>query len=139
MAESRFSLGIETFRKVDPESASTLVDNLKDISPELARFTIEFGYGDVMSRPGLDLQSRELLTIAMLGAMGNAPLQLETHINGALTVGASMEQIVEVILQIAVFAGFPAAYNAIMAATKVFRSRKSPRPSSGEDAASVPR
>jgi 4-carboxymuconolactone decarboxylase len=71
-----------------------------------------------MSRPGLDRRSRQLATIAALTALGHAP-QLEVHIRGALNVGCTRQEIVEVILQMAVYAGFPAAINALNVAREV--------------------
>lgn len=122
----RIARGMHVFRQIDPDTAEKLMDMTHAISPELGEFTIAFGYGDVMSRPGLDLHTRELLNIAMLGAMGTAPYQLEMHIKGALNVGVARKEIVEVILQLAAFAGFPAAYNAFMAAKKIFGDNHEP-------------
>ena len=76
-----------------------------------------------MSRPGLDLRSRQFATVAALTAMGTAAPQLKVHIAGALNVGCRPAEIVEVILQMAVFAGFPAAINALNLAREVFRER----------------
>jgi 4-carboxymuconolactone decarboxylase len=94
---------------------------LKDIAPDLAEWIIAFCYGDVLSRPGLDLRSRQFSTVAALTAMGTAVPQLKVHIEGALNVGCRPEEIVEVILQMAVYAGFPAAINGINAAREVFK------------------
>jgi 4-carboxymuconolactone decarboxylase len=90
----------------------------------LANWIIEFAYGEVLSRGKLNLKTRQLATVAALTAMGTAPLQLKAHIDGALNVGCVQEEIVEVILQMAVYAGFPAALNAISSAKEVFQNRK---------------
>jgi 4-carboxymuconolactone decarboxylase len=79
--------------------------------------------GDIYSRPGLDLKSREIATVAMLITLGNAEPQLKFHINGVLNV-CSRKEIVEVIIQMAVHAGFPAALNAISLARMVFQERE---------------
>ena len=100
---------------------------MKDVAPDLARYVIEFPFGDVYSRPGLDLKSREIATVAALTALGNAAPQLKVHIHGALNVGCSREEIVEIIIQMAVYAGFPAALNGIFAAREVFRERDEKR------------
>jgi len=104
-------------------TGAAVVESLKDLAPDLAQWIIEFSYGDVMSRPGLDLRSRQFATVAALTAMGTSAPQLKVHIAGALNVGCQPAEIVEVILQMAVFAGFPAAINALNLAREVFRER----------------
>lgn len=103
-----------------------MIDGLKDIAPELADWIIKFSYGDVLSRPQINLKSRQLATVAALTAMGTATPQLKVHIQGALNVGCKKEEIVEVILQMAVFAGFPAAINGINASREVFEKEEKP-------------
>ena len=93
---------------------------LADIAPDFATYVIEFPFGDIYSRPGLDLRSREIATIAALTALGNASPQLKVHIQAGLNVGLSREEITEVIMQMAVYAGFPAALNGLFAAKAVF-------------------
>jgi 4-carboxymuconolactone decarboxylase len=93
---------------------------LADIAPDFARYVIEFPFGDIYSRPGLDLRSREVATIAALTALGNAVPQLKVHIEAGLNVDLSRNEIVEVIMQMSVYAGFPAAVNGPFAAKEVF-------------------
>ena len=96
---------------------------LSDIAPDFARYLIEFPFGDIYSRPGLDLRSREIATIAALTAMGNAAPQLKVHIEAGLNVGLSRDEITETIMQMSVYAGFPAALNGLFAAKEVFAAR----------------
>ncbi|TMD99604.1 MAG: carboxymuconolactone decarboxylase family protein [Chloroflexi bacterium] len=96
---------------------------LQDIAPALGRFTVEFGYGDVLSGPALGLKPRQLCTVAALAALGNAAPQLRYHIHGTLNVGWSPREIVEVLILVTVYAGFPAALNGISAAREVFEQR----------------
>jgi 4-carboxymuconolactone decarboxylase len=100
-----------------------VIEALAPIAPDFARYLIEFPFGDIYSRPALDLKTREIATIAALAALGNAQPQLKVHIEGALNVGCSREEIVEVFMQMAVYAGFPAALNALFAAREVFAAR----------------
>lgn len=109
--------------QIDGAQGEAVVDALKEISPDFADFLIEFPFGDVYSRPGLDLKSREIATVAALAAMGTAAPQLRVHIHGALNVGCSRQEIVEVMIQLAVYAGFPAALNGLFAAKEVFAQR----------------
>jgi len=123
MSEDRYERGWEKLREVDGEAGERVIESLKDIAPDLGRYTIEFPFGDVYSRQGLDLKSREIATIAALTALGNAQPQLKVHIHGALNVGCTREEVIEVIIQMAVYAGFPAALNGMFAAKEVFKER----------------
>jgi 4-carboxymuconolactone decarboxylase len=123
MDKDRYTRGLEKLKEIDGEAGERVIQSLKDIAPDLARYVIEFPFGDVYSRPGLDLKSREIATVAALTALGNAASQLKVHIHGALNVGCSREEIVEIIIQMVVYAGFPAALNGIFAAREVFRER----------------
>ena len=120
---ARFLRGSEKLREIDGEAGQRVLDALRPIAPDFARYLIEFGFGDIYSRPGLDLKSREIATVAALTALGNATPQLKVHVHGALNVGCSREEIVETMMQIALYAGFPAALNALFAAQEVFKER----------------
>ncbi|MBI4782404.1 MAG: carboxymuconolactone decarboxylase family protein [Oscillatoriophycideae cyanobacterium NC_groundwater_1537_Pr4_S-0.65um_50_18] len=116
----RYQQGWQKLAEVDGHAGEQVIESLKEIAPDLARYIIEFPFGDIYSRPGLDLKSREIATVAALTAMGNAQPQLKVHIHGALNVGCTRKEVVEVIIQMAVYAGFPAALNGIFAAKEVF-------------------
>ncbi len=120
----RFRRGWARLQEVDGEAGARVVSGLEGLAPDLARYIIEFGFGDVYSRPGRDLRSRELATVAMLAALGTARPQLEVHLHGALNVGCTRAEIVEVLIQMGLYAGFPAALNAVEAARKVFAERE---------------
>jgi 4-carboxymuconolactone decarboxylase len=121
--DDRRSRGLRTLEAITGGDGEDVVRNLRDIAPEFADWILDFSYGDVMARPGLDWRSRQLATIAALTAMGTAQPQLKVHLNGALNVGCKPREIVEVILQMAVYAGFPAAINALNIAREVFEER----------------
>jgi 4-carboxymuconolactone decarboxylase len=123
MESERFERGWKKLQEVDGEAGTKVIESLKDIAPDLGRYTIEFPFGDIYSRPGLDLRSREIAVVAALTALGNAAPQLRVHINGALNVGVSREEVVEIIMMMAVYAGFPAALNGMAAAKEVFAER----------------
>ena len=123
MDDTRFRRGMETVRKIDAENAGRLEAALSDIAPDLYRYIIEFAFGDVISRPGLDLRTREIATVSALTALGNAQPQLRVHLNAALNAGCTRAEIVEVLMQMAVYAGIPAALNALYLAKEVFAER----------------
>lgn len=116
----RYERGLAKLREVDGEAGERVMQSLDGIAPDFARYLIEFPFGDIYSRPGLDLRSREIAVVAALTALGNAAPQLQVHIRGALNVGVSRTEIVETIMQMAVYAGFPAALNGLVAAREVF-------------------
>jgi 4-carboxymuconolactone decarboxylase len=115
--------GMRAMADITGEAGFAVLDSLRDIAPDLADWVVDFSYGDVLSRPGLDRRTRQLATVAALTALGNAQPQLRAHIQGAFNVGCRAEDIVEVILQMAVFAGFPAAINALAVAREVATAR----------------
>jgi len=121
--ETRYERGLRKLSEIDGEQGERIVAGLADIAPDFARYLIEFPFGDIYARPGLDLKTREIATVAALTAMGTAPPQLKVHIHGALTVGCSRVELTGAIMQMAVFAGFPAALNGLAAAKAVFAER----------------
>ena len=121
--DSRYERGWRKLREIDGAAGERVVASLGDIAPDFARYLIEFPFGDIYSRPQLDLKSREIAVVAALTALGNAAPQLKVHIHGALNVGCSREEVVEIIMQMAVYAGFPAALNGLAAAKDVFAQR----------------
>ncbi|MFU0851852.1 carboxymuconolactone decarboxylase family protein [Kluyvera cryocrescens] len=120
MPSERFITGQKMLQQVDGKGGDAVVESLKDIAPDFAHYLLEFPFGDIYARPGLDLRSREIATVAALTALGNATPQLKVHIAAALHVGLTEEEIIEVIMQMAVYAGFPAALNGLFAAKEVF-------------------
>jgi 4-carboxymuconolactone decarboxylase len=119
-ADDRFDRGLRALSEIDGRGGQKVIDSLADIAPDFSRYLIEFPFGDIYSRQGLDRRSREVATIAALTALGNAAPQLKVHIQAGLNVGLSRDEIVETIMQMAVYAGFPAALNGLFAAKEVF-------------------
>lgn len=126
VTENRYQRGLEKLHEIDGEAGERVLQSLEDIAPDFARYLIEFPFGDIYSRPGLDLKSREIAVVAALTALGNATPQLKVHIQGALNVGVSRTEIIETIMQMAVYAGFPAALNGLFAAKEVFAQGEMP-------------
>ena len=123
MESQNYIRGLEKLREIDGHAGERVIETLKDIAPDLARYVIEFGFGDIYSRGILSLKEREIATVSALVALGNAQPQLNVHIHGALNVGCTRQEIVEIMIQMAVYAGFPAALNGTFAAKEVFAER----------------
>lgn len=118
--ETRYELGLATMRKMFGPGIDLPLKDLAEASPSLARVLVEFPFGDIYTRSTLDLKTREMLTVAALTVLGFPQAELKDHIRGALNVGCTRDQILEIILQMAVYAGFPAALEAVKSASSVF-------------------
>ena len=124
MSNQRYVQGLAKLTEIDGEAGEKVIRSLADICPDLGKYIIEYPFGDIYQREGLDLKTRELATVAALTALGHCQPQLNVHINGALNVGCTPQEIVEVILQMSVYAGFPAALNGMFVAKTVFSERE---------------
>jgi 4-carboxymuconolactone decarboxylase len=185
VGRDRHERGLQALERLGGPDAAAPIVAASDIAPDLVRFAIDFAFGEVLWRPGLDVKTRELCTVAALSALGHAPqlkwhadaavhvgaqqgeidevkriarayvrpqgggaeghgpldaitrelatvavltalgnqpAALKHHLRGAISAGASREQIVHVLEQMAVYAGFPAALNGVAAAREVFTS-----------------
>jgi len=141
--QRRFEHGKTVLDAVDGETGASVVEALADISPELGHQVVAWAFGEVYARPGLEPRDRQLVTLGMLTALGGCEPQLDVHINAALNVGLTPQEIIEALLHSAVYCGFPRALNATFAAKKVFEERgllpvTSPDSPSSTERASVP-
>ena len=118
--ESRYDRGLAKMREMFGTGIDSALTSLAATSPDLVRCLVEFPFGDIYPRPGLDLKTREMLTVAALTVLGYPQAELKDHIRGALKVGCTQDEILEIILQMAVYAGFPAALEAVKTAAAVF-------------------
>lgn len=117
--ETRYARGAAVQAQLDPDIGRQVTESLADIAPDFARLTIEFPFGDIYSRPGLDLRSRQIATIAALCAMG-CDRQLVVHCRFARNIGISRDEVVEIVMQMAVYAGWPRAMNGLRAVREAF-------------------
>lgn len=106
---TRFERGLKKLAEVDGKAGEEVVASLGD----LGRYIVEFAFGDIYSREGLSLREREIATVAMLTVMGGREPQLRVHLNAALNVGLTAEEIEEIIIQTVPYGGFPTAINAL--------------------------
>ena len=120
---TRYERGLAKLLETYGEQAGAFLSFLGDVAPDLGTYVVEFVFGDLDCPPGLDLKSREIVTLAALIATRKASPQLRAHICAALDSGCSEQEVVEIIMQMAIYAGFPAALNGIQAAREVFQER----------------
>jgi 4-carboxymuconolactone decarboxylase len=119
----RAERGAAYMATLDPGLEGALRKGMAPVAPDFADMMVEFGYGEMMSRAGLDPKNRQFVTLGALTALGHPVDQLRGHINGALSVGVTPAEIVEALMQVALYAGFPAATNALRVAKRVFADR----------------
>lgn len=116
--------GKALFEKLHGEhSGAQMLEALQDVCPDHVGHVFEWAFGGIMARPGLDLLTRQYLLIASCTTLGHATPQLRAHIEAALEIGATKEQVAEVILQMLFYAGGAATSNALRIAGEVFRAR----------------
>ena len=119
---SRYEKGKKVIEDIQQRSVEEIFGELEDIAPDLSRFVIEFPYSEIYTRDEVDLKTREICTVAALTVLGTVP-QLKDHINAALNVGNSPTEIVEIIMQMCAYCGFPKSINGVVAAKEVFTER----------------
>lgn len=122
-AESRYSRGLRAFSEFMGGEPSEYLESFEAISPHLAQWTMEFAYGDILSRTGLESKTKHLAIATMMATVGNRADSLRRHVEGALRAGATKEEVIEAMMQVSVYAGFPAALNAFGVLLQVFESK----------------
>jgi 4-carboxymuconolactone decarboxylase len=123
MSGDRYERGEELLRKIDGDRvADNLIAAYENVAPDFTRYLIEFAFGEIYARDG-DLKHRELVAIASLAAMGGCDGQLETHVHGAFNVGLSEGEIVEAVMTLIPYIGFPKALNAMAVVKRVIDKR----------------
>lgn len=104
-----------------------VVDNLlnayDEVAPDFARYLVDFAFGEIYAREG-DLKQREIVAISSLATMGGCDAQLETHVHGAFNVGLTQAEIVETVMTLIPYIGFPKALNAMAVVKRVVEKRK---------------
>ena len=102
------------------DTRTEVYNGLAAIAPDLHRLAVEFAYGDIHARPGLDAARRELVVIGCLIALGGVEPQLDAHLASALGAGVRPSELVEAIMQAIPYAGFPRAMGALNVACRFF-------------------
>ena len=124
MAKDRYQQGLDKLMELtipdsdNPTGHMDIGEGFKDIAPDLSKYVVEFAFGDIYARPGLDNKQKVLTTSSALVAQGTP--QIEMHVKTGLTVGLTPEEIVGCIMHLIPYTGFPRALNALKAAQKVF-------------------
>lgn len=121
--EARVARGHDKGQSMLGHRWERVVAALEAASPEFARYVVEFAYGEVYPRPGLDIRSREMVAVTCLTMQGLKP-QLKTHLIAALESGVTEDEIVELFMHLALYVGFPTALFGLQTAREVMEGRR---------------
>jgi len=105
--------GKQRIKEVVGSNADDVIKALETISPDYAKYAIDFGYGDLYARPNFTDKSRELAAVACLIGQGNTGVPLKTHLRGMLNVGWKKEEVCELLIFLIGYIGFPSTVEAI--------------------------
>lgn len=113
--DDRYRRGIEILMHMSPEKMDLVTNRLAEVAPDFARMIVEYAFGDIFSRDSLDLRTRELIAISVLAARGDSPAQLRAHVASAVKFEVARPEIVEAMMQVSIYSGFPVVINALTA------------------------
>jgi len=116
----RRARGLAAVEATSKGAGEMVLSSLGDIAPDMAAFILDFSYGDVISRPWLSPRRKEIAMVAAAMARGTMRPQLKVHAHAGLRVGLTRQELTEVAIQMAAYAGFPASLNALAALREVF-------------------
>jgi 4-carboxymuconolactone decarboxylase len=122
--DSQFDKGLATRKQVMGEDfVAKAFGGVTDFTAPIQQYITRNAWGDVWQRPGLDLKTRSLITVAMLTALGKQH-ELKGHVRGALNNGATVAEIQEVLLHASIYCGVPSAVEAFRSAAEVVDAPK---------------
>ncbi|MCX5796920.1 MAG: carboxymuconolactone decarboxylase family protein [Elusimicrobia bacterium] len=127
MKSAKYHKGLKKLLEMEGEAGSAVVEKMKQISPDFTRYLLEFVFGEIYARPGLDIKTKEAVTLAGMVTLG-AALQVKVHVKAALNLGFTEQEIIEMMLQLAPIVGFVRAMDGLIAAKQAFdESKASPQ------------
>jgi 4-carboxymuconolactone decarboxylase len=122
MSDNRYKQGMEVLKKLNGNKEFAPLEAIQSFYPDFAELIVTNGFADIYSRPGLDAQQRELITLSSLITQG-ATDQLHFHVHAALNVGVTPPEIVELVHHCSAYAGFPKAIGALGVVMEIFKER----------------
>lgn len=112
---SRYTRGLDILLGMSDEKMELVTDRLAEVAPDFARLVVEYAFGELFSRPVLDMRARELVAVAVLTARADMISPLRAHISSALKIGLAREEVVEAMMQVSIYSGFPVVISALTA------------------------
>ncbi|MHC1712868.1 MAG: carboxymuconolactone decarboxylase family protein [Solidesulfovibrio sp.] len=130
MKSDRYNRGLQKLIEMEGDVGRNVITMMDAISPEFTQYLVEFVFGDIYSRKGLDLKTKEIITVASMATLGTVPLQVKVHIHAAMNLGCSEQDIIEILLQLIPSCGMAVPMNALLIAKEVFEERRNGEKSS---------
>jgi len=106
-------IGRKRIKEILGEKSEEIIKKFESISPDFANYILDFAYGDLYTREGFPDKYRELAAVACLIGQGNTGLPLKAHIKGMLNVGWTKNEVIELIIFLIGYSGFPVCVEAI--------------------------
>lgn len=116
-------IGLQRAKDILGSKVDNIISSFAKTSPDFAKYVVEYGYADLYTREGFSDKNRELAVVACLIGQGNTGLPLKAHMNGMLNVGWSKDEIVETLILLTGFAGFPSCVDALLTLQTVLDER----------------
>ena len=110
---TKSKVGMQRAKEILGEPVEEIIKSFAEVSPDFAKYVVEYGYGDLYTRAGFSDKYRELAAVACLIGQGNTGLPLKAHLNGMLNVGWEQEEILEMLIFLTAYAGFPSCVDAL--------------------------
>ena len=123
MSDDRFKCGADLVAQIYGNIGAEFLAQVREVAPDLPRYVREFAFGDIYARSGLDPKTREMIIISSLATLGDTAHEIRAHVHGALNLGVSREELVETVMQVAPYAGFPRSISAMRVVADVFAER----------------
>ena len=124
MTDDLYERGLEIRRAVvGTEYVERSLAEADDFTRPLQELVTRYCWGDVWSRPGLERRERSMINLSMIAAL-NRPHELKLHVRGAINNGLTKDEIREILLQVAIYAGVPASLDSFRVAKEVFAEMK---------------
>lgn len=111
---SKYEIGKQRIKDILGDRAENIIKMFETVSPDFAHYVLDFAYGDLYARKGLTDKTRELAAVACLIGQGNTGLPLKAHLVGMLNVGWTKDEIIELLIFLVGYAGFPSCVDAII-------------------------
>ena len=120
----KYEIGLRRIQDILGASALDTVKRFEEISPDFSKYVVEFAYGDLYERKGISDKTREIAAVACIIGQGNTGFPLRAHIKGMLNVGWTKNEIIEVLLFLVGYVGFPSIVDSFNIVKEVFEEFK---------------